>query len=137
MVKAGLEPIKIIRLHDLRHTHANLLKVDVPEWEISCNMGHKLTGNTTSTVYWDDSIPVRKHIIQYFDDNIHIDWDKALRREINMTDSMARINKNGQLIIGDYEKKRLISLKKKPILSEEEIEELLSSSKTEYKGLLS
>lgn len=137
MRKAGLEPIKIIRLHDLRHTHANLLKMDVVEWQISLNMGHKLQGSTTSRVYWDDSIPVRKHIIQYFDENIHIDWDKVMRREINMTDSKARLNNNGQLIIGDYEKLRLKSIRRKPILSEAELEELLSSTETEYKGLLS
>lgn len=83
MEKAGLEPIPYIRFHDLRHTHSNILKVEVPSWEISCNMGHSLPeaeANTTKIVYWNDRQPYRKHIIDYFNENIKLDWDKAMRK---------------------------------------------------------
>lgn len=132
MVEMGLEPIKIVRLHDLRHTHANLLKVDVPTWIISYNMGHVVNSNgiknTTTGKYWDDRDMYRKPIIEYWDTNIKIDWDKAMNRHINDSDSIAYINGSGQLVIGDGESKRIKYLKKKSKLSEEEYEELLSGS---------
>ena len=133
--KAGEEPLPIITLHELRHTHANLLKFDIPEWQISLNMGHKLRGNTTSTVYWDDREPHREPIIKFFEDKIKIDWDKVMRRKINMEDSQVRIMKNGQLIIGDHMKTRLRELKGRAVLTEEEMADLMALENEEFIGL--
>ena len=133
----GEEELPIITLHELRHTHANILKYDIPEWQISLNMGHKLKGNTTSTVYWDDREPNRDNIIRFFDNNIKIDWDKVLRRKINTEDSQVRILKNGQLIIGDHMKTRLRELKGRAVLTEEEMADLMALENEEFIGLTS
>ena len=122
--------------HELRHTHANVLKNDIPEWKISLNMGHKLKGNTTSTVYWDDRLPDRDMIINFFDNNIKIDWNKAMRRKINMEDSQVRIMANGQLIIGEHLKTRLKELKGRAVLTEEEMADLMALKNEEFMGLV-
>ena len=97
MEEAGLEPIPEIRFHDLRHTHSNLLKIAVPSWEISCNMGHVIPdANTTKKVYWNDRQPYRQHIIDYFDENIKLDWDKAMKEPV---DKRLTINSSGHLVI--------------------------------------
>lgn len=132
MIALGLEPIPVIRLHDLRHTHANVLKRTVPTWEISNNMGHVLiNGNTTEKRYWDDRKPFRDDIINYFDSNIKIDWDKVMKRAINDSNNRAWVSNNGQLVIGDADKKYIMSLRKRFIMSESEMIHLLGSSKEE------
>ena len=131
----GEKPIQILTLHELRHSHSNLLKYEIPEWQISLNMGHKLKGNTTSEVYWNDRRPNRDNIIRFFDSNIKIDWDKVLRRKINMEDSQVRIMKNGQLIIGEHVKTRLRELKGRAVLTEEELAELMALENEEFIGL--
>lgn len=134
--KAGKEQLPILTFHELRHTHANVLKNDIPEWKISLNMGHKLKGNTTSTVYWDDRLPDRDMIIKFFDNNIKIDWNKAMRRKINMEDSQVRIMANGQLIIGEHLKTRLKELKGRAVLTEEEMADLMALQNEEFMGLV-
>ena len=77
LVEQGLPEIEQIRLHDLRHTHANLLRLGgVPEYEISKNMGHSITGSVTRTNYFDDYRPNRKEIIDYFDSHIHLNFEE-------------------------------------------------------------
>lgn len=126
MKALGLEPIPHVRLHDLRHTHSNLLKIDVPTWEISCNMGHLIPdSNTTKKVYWNDRQPYRQHIIDYFDNNIHIEWNKVMRRSINSEDAILHVNNSGQLKIKNEHKERIKQLKGKLILTEEEIAEMI------------
>lgn len=136
LVAAGKESLPILTLHELRHTHANVQKNDIPEWKISLNMGHKLKGNTTSTVYWDDRLPDRDMIIKFFDANIKIDWGKAMRRKINMEDSQVRIMANGQLIIGEHLKTRLKELKGRVVLTEEEMADLMALQNEEFIGLV-
>lgn len=133
--KAGKEQLPMLTLHELRHTHANVQKNDIPEWKISLNMGHKLKGNTTSTVYWDDRVPDRDSIINFFDKHIKIDWSKALRRKINMNDNQVRILPNGQLIIGEHVKTRLKELKGRAVLTEEELADLMALENEEFIGL--
>ena len=99
MQEAGLVPIPEIRFHDLRHSHSNLLKIAVPSWQISCNMGHKLSKEDdciTKSIYWNDRQPYRKHIIDYFDEIITLDWDKAMRKDIN---EKLTINSSGHLVV--------------------------------------
>ena len=99
MEEAGLEPIPEVRFHDLRHTHSNLTKMEVPSWQISCNMGHKLSKDdecVTKTVYWNDRQPYRNHIIDFFDKIIKLDWDKAMRKDV---DERLTINSSGHLVI--------------------------------------
>lgn len=126
MVEAGLEPIPLIRFHDLRHTHGNLLKIDVPAWEISCNMGHLIPdANTTKKVYWNDRQPYRKHIIDFFDNNVYLDWSKALRKNINEEGVILHLNNSGHLVIKDENKERVKKLRKRLLLTEDEIAEML------------
>lgn len=98
MEEAGLEPIPEVRFHDLRHTHSNLLKMAVvPDWEVSSNMGHVIPdANTTKKIYWNDRQPCRQHIIDFFDNNIKLDWNKAMRKDV---DERLTINSSGHLVI--------------------------------------
>lgn len=126
MIQANLEPIPIVRFHDLRHTHSNILKITVPAWEISCNMGHLIPdSNTTKKVYWNDRQPYREHIIKFFDNNIKIDWDKAIKKSVNRDKSLLHINGSGHFVISNENKEKLKKLKKKLILTEDEIVEML------------
>ncbi len=128
MAEAGLEPIPVIRYHDLRHTHSNLLKRDVMQWEISYNMGHVVIAsgmdNTTTRVYWNDREPCRKDIIDYFDKNINIDWDKALSKPINGKGSKVTVNGSGHLIVSSEEAEERKKQGRKFIFKEEELEQL-------------
>lgn len=126
MKALGLEPIPHIRFHDLRHTHANLLKVEVPSWEISCNMGHLIPdANTTKKEYWNDRQPYRQHIMDYFDSHIKIDWNKVPRKSINDEGVLLHINNSGQLSIKNENKEKIAKLKGKLVLTEEEIAEMM------------
>lgn len=126
MAEKGLKPIPFVRYHDLRHTHSNLLKKDVPTWEISFNMGHKIAGgNTTENEYLNDRQPFREHIIKFFDSNIKIDWSKALRHHINKENCLLHINNSGHLVIKDENKEKVLKLKNRLILTEDEISEML------------
>lgn len=126
MAKVGMEPIPCVRLHDLRHTHGNLLKISVPAWEISCNMGHLIPdANTTKKIYWNDRQPYRKDIIDFWDENIKIDWSKALNEHVNCEDSLLHVNGSGHVVIKNEYKERVKQLRKRLVLSEDEITELL------------
>lgn len=79
LIDQGCPEIGYVRLHELRHTHANLLRSaipSVPEYEISKNMGHSITGSVTRTNYFNDYCPDRRAIIDYFDSHIHLDFEK-------------------------------------------------------------
>lgn len=127
MVKAGMEPLPLIRFHDLRQTHSNLLKnVLMPEWETSFNMGHMIPNrNTTKNDYWSDRIPHRDEIIDFFDKNIRLEWDKALKGHIGTGGTIAQINNSGQLVVKDGNREKLKHLRKKIVLSESELVELM------------
>lgn len=134
MEKEGLEPIPIIRYHDLRHTHASLLSDEVAIKKISKNMGHIIQNeehisNTTTKVYIHDMKPDRSDIIKYWDENICIDWSKALRVDINGEGNRAHVNGSGHLVIQDEDKQRMMQLRKRFVLTEEEEAELLCSKK--------
>ena len=75
-------------------------------------------------------------IIKFFDNNIKIDWNKAMRRKINMEDSQVRIMANGQLIIGEHLKTRLKELKGRAVLTEEEMADLMALKNEEFMGLV-
>lgn len=128
MVKAGLEPIPVVRYHDLRHTHGNLLKEQVAQCQISYNMGHIVIvpdmDNTTTRVYWNDRQPNRDNIIDYFDSHIKIDWDKALRTPINGERSLVKVNNSGHLVVSSEEAERRKGQGKKFIFKEEELEKM-------------
>jgi ABC-type Fe3+ transport system substrate-binding protein len=126
-------PIPVIRYHDLRHTHASLLSDELPVKKISRNMGHVIHGegqvnNTTTKVYIHDREPDRWDIINYWDSHIKIDWDKALRVDINAPGNKAHVNGSGHLVIKDEDKKRAVELHKRFVLTEEEEVELLCSA---------
>ncbi|MBQ6887665.1 MAG: hypothetical protein IJN54_09160 [Lachnospiraceae bacterium] len=132
MLHAGLEPIPIIRFHDLRHTHASLLSDEVVAKKISRNMGHVVPGegqlyNTTTKVYIHDREPDRSDIIRFWDNSIKIDWDKALRVDINAPGNKAHVNGSGHFVISSEEKKKVMQLRKRFVLTEEEEAELLCS----------
>ena len=78
----GLEAIPNIRMHDLRHTFATICNVyGVPSLEISKQMGHsidKFSNTTTEAVYISDRQPKRDNIIKIMNDNIEVDWSKAI-----------------------------------------------------------
>lgn len=125
MRAAGLEPIDIIKFHELRHTHSNLLKIKVADWQISCNMGHVIPdANTTKKVYWSDRQPYRDDVIEFFDSNIEIDWEKALRIPINGENSRVTVNGSGHLVISREETARRRSKGLKFLFKEEEIENM-------------
>lgn len=98
-IKSGLAAIDFenIRLHDLRHTHASLLMYDVPDIEISYNMGHKVKGNTTQVTYMHDIEPRRDEIIKYFDNYINLDWSKQYKADTSKEDLF--VNGSGHLAI--------------------------------------
>lgn len=134
MEEAGLEPIPVIRFHDLRHTHASLLGDELSAKRISQNMGHIIPGdgqinNTTTKVYIHDRLPDRTSIINYWDSHIKIDWDKAMRVDINGGDNRAHVNGSGHLVIMDEDKQRIMALRSRFVLTEEEEAELLCSKK--------
>lgn len=73
----GMEGIESIRVHDLRHTHSNLLKSSVPFYMISYNMGHSLHYNTTTNIYFNDKGHERGEILSFFDNEIKPDWGRC------------------------------------------------------------
>lgn len=126
MEAQGLEPIPIIRYHDLRHTFSNLTKPICYEWERSYNMGHIAKGdNTTNRVYINDRIPNRDNILQFFNENIKLDWDKALHKRINETGSKVYVNGSGHLVITDEAAEERKKQGKKFIFTESELVDLL------------
>jgi integrase len=132
MEQAGLEPIPVIRYHDLRHTHASLLTDELSSKKISRNMGHVIPGegqvnNTTTKVYIHDMQPDRTDIIRYWDSHIKLDWEKALRVDINAPGNRAHVNGSGHVVIKDEDKKRAMELHKRFLLTEEEEALLLCS----------
>lgn len=137
MIEAGLEPIPVIRFHDLRHTCATLLNEGgVPVMEISKHLGHVIAGegqinNTTTKVYIHDRKPVRDNVIQYWDSHINIDWEKSMRVNLNDENNRAHINGSGHLVIQNEDKKRIMQLRKRFVLTEEEMAELLFSEEAE------
>ena len=135
MEKLGLEPIPIIKYHELRHTHASLLNEEVAIKKISRNMGHIVPGegqvyNTTTKVYIHDRKPDRTDIINFWDKYIKIDWDKALRVNINEQGNRAHVNGSGHLVIMSEDKQTVMKYRKRFVLTEEEEAELLCSKKS-------
>lgn len=131
MRKQGLEEIPIIRFHDLRHTESNSMKMSVPPYEISLNMGHDLPPeikNVTSMVYWNDSRPYRENIIRFFNENVKIDWDKAMRRKINEEGCRAYINGSGHLIVKDEEVERRKKQRKRFVFKEQDYINMLGNT---------
>lgn len=100
----GKEPIKLVRLHDLRHTHAHLLVSELPTYLISRNMGHStfngFGANTTEKVYLQDDDD-RSAINDFFNNKetcpIKIDWEK--RNKLVLTASNTSIDGSGHLKI--------------------------------------
>lgn len=132
MREQGLQPIPEIRLHDLRHTHANILKENVPASQISYNMGHCMPeSNTTKRVYWNDREMKRDNILNYLNDNIKIDWDKAMRKKINDSDKIT-LNGSGHLVVAQDEIEKVRKFRKKYIYSEEEIVKLMDGQSLEF-----
>ena len=132
MIAQGLQPIPIVRLHDLRHTHANILKENVPASQISYNMGHCMPeSNTTKRVYWNDREMKRDNILNYLNDNIKIDWDKAMRKKINDSDKIT-LNGSGHLVVAQDEIEKVRKFRKKYIYSEEEIVKLMDGQSLEF-----
>ena len=89
------EPIKILKMHELRHTHVTLLERAYPgDLSISWNVGHLIPINNTTKEYAHEPQPDRTKIIEYFDQNIKVDWSKAqdIKRKF-------KINKSGHLIV--------------------------------------
>lgn len=68
LLKSGKEPIPVIRIHDLRHTHASLLlnPKEVNHLQVSNNLGHAIMDNTTTKRYYHDD-GNRDDIIKYFE----------------------------------------------------------------------
>jgi hypothetical protein len=104
--------------------------------KISRNMGHVIPGkdqvnNTTTKVYIHDRTPNRSDVIKYWDTHIKLDWDKALRGNINDPGNKAHVNGSGHFVITSEEKKRIMSLRKRFVLTEEEEAELLYTRKEE------
>ena len=134
MESLGLEPIPCIKYHELRHTHASLLDDEVAAKKISRNMGHVVPGegqlyNTTTKVYIHDRVPDRSDIINFWDKHIKIDWDKASRIDLNDSDNRAHVNGSGHLVIMDEDKKRIMEIRKRYVITEEEEAELLYSKR--------
>lgn len=126
MEEQKLEPIPVIRYHDLRHTFSNLTKITCMEWERSCNMGHVRKGdNTTNRVYINDRIPNRDNILKYFNENIKLDWDKALHKSINESGSKVYVNGSGHLVMTDKAAEERKKQGKKFIFTESELVDLL------------
>lgn len=122
-----LEPIPVIRYHDLRHTFSNLTKNICYECERSFNMGHLVKGdNTTNKVYVNDRHPNRDNILRYFNgDSIKLDWDKALHKKINESGSKAYVNGSGHLAITNKATEERKKQGKKFIFKESELVDLL------------
>ena len=132
MIKQGLQPIPEVRLHDLRHTHSNILKENVPASQISYNMGHCMPdANTTKRVYWNDREMKRDNIINYFNDNIKIDWSKVLRKKINDSDKI-KLNGSGHLVVARDVIEQTRKYKKKYIYTEDELVQLMDGQYLEY-----
>ena len=132
MIEQGLQPIPEVRLHDLRHTHANILKENVPASQISYNMGHCMPeSNTTKKVYWNDREMKRDNILNYLNDNIKIDWSKAMRKKINDSDKIT-LNGSGHLVVAQDEIEKVRKFRKKYIYSEEEIVKLMDGQSLDF-----
>ena len=128
MEEKGLAPIPVIRFHDLRHTFSNLTKPVSFEWERSYNMGHKVLGdNTTNKVYINDRTMERGNIIKFFNENIKIDWDRAMHKKINVEGSRAYVNGSGHLVISTKEMEERKKQHKKFVFKEDEMVELLGN----------
>lgn len=125
MKEQGLEPIPLIRLHDLRHTHRHLLKKTVSDWQVSVNMGHQMGGNTTNRVYWNDEEMHRDEILRYFNENIKLDWHKAMRKNISDS-SKITLDSSGHLHVIDGEELIVGNKRKKARYTEQEILTLFS-----------
>lgn len=128
MMKEGLTPIPHIRYHDLRHTFSDLTKACAFEWERSYNMGHKVKGdNTTNRTYINDRRIDRKNIFRFFNENIKIDWERAMRKSINSEGNTVCVDGSGHLVFSDAERKIRKEQGKKCIYKEEELEQMFGA----------
>ena len=133
MQEQGLEPIPLIRLHDLRHTHRHLLKQTVSDWQVSVNMGHQIGGNTTNRNYWHDEEMYRDDILRYFNENIKLDWDKAMRKNISDSTKIW-LDSSGHLHVVEGEKIIVGKNRKKARYNEQEILTLFSGQSLKKKA---
>jgi len=133
MIKAGLEPIGLIRMHDLRHTFSNLAQDDVPDYQISYNMGHTIKDKvTTKRVYWNDSEMKRDKVMKFFDENIKIDWNKKMVVDLFDKNNKAYINGSGHIVISNEEVENRKSHGRKFIYSEDEVVALLANQEIDH-----
>lgn len=127
MIKLGLKPIQLITYHELRHTHNMIMVKEVSSRERSLNMGHELAEsdrNVNSQIYLNDRRPDRSNIIAFYDQNIHLNWDKALNKPINTHGCQVAVNGSGHLVISDEVAKKRKAQGKRGALKEEEYEAL-------------
>ena len=73
--------------------------------------------------------PKKEFPIAFWDKHIKIDWDKALRVNLNDSDNRAHVNGSGHLVIMDEDKKRIMEIRKRYVITEEEEAELLYSKR--------
>lgn len=91
-------------------------------------MGHKVLGdNTTNKVYINDRTMERGNIIKFFNENIKIDWDRAMHKKINVEGSRAYVNGSGHLVISTKEMEERKKQHKKFVFKEDEMVELLGN----------
>lgn len=104
LVNRGENPVEIVRLHDLRHTHAHLLAQEIPSIFISQNMGHSLgserTATTTEKVYLQDTND-RKKVNGFWNNKetcpIKLNWEN--RNKLILTTENTSINSSGHIQI--------------------------------------
>lgn len=132
LTKAGMQNIPEVNLHDLRHTHITLASMDVAGVEISLNVGHKvkfdgIQPNTTTIHYLHDYQPKRKRVIEFWEENIIIDWSKAMNISIN-NGKQVRINRSGHLVFESETEEIFRRYGRKKYLTEEEEIMLIAGS---------
>ena len=67
------DKVAVVRLHDLRHTHATILENHVSDVFIAFNLGHTIPGlGATKRYLHDDGVKGRKEICDYFNQIINI-----------------------------------------------------------------
>lgn len=96
---AGKEPIQILTLHELRHTHVTLLEGALPaSLSISWNVGHLIPIKNATSRYAHEPEPKRDEIIKFFDDNIKVDWSRKYNNGETFKDN--KFNGSGHLRFG-------------------------------------
>lgn len=75
LIKAGQEPLPLVRLHDLRHSFISILlnSGEVNPFQVYGCAGHVVEDNTSTKTYWHDQ-GQRQEIIDFWNKNIKIDF---------------------------------------------------------------